>query len=285
MEIIKNKIIIVILIFCLLMISGCTVQNPLIDEKQIDEPLSLSTAWISCEKDLDCIETQPDCCGSGGGGEQIAINKEFINQWNLKIKNSCGDIDCIALATGKPGYPACINNMCEYVKVSDDDCAKEGEFVNPDNLRGKTNYSDACCNGLREVGAYKENEKGDCEILEGTPYLTCMPCGNGVCNMDTGENKCNCPQDCLSQIPECQDVQEEEREECECIVLGGWWANNRCYSLTNDVGKSCTDSSECEGDCLGDGWESTNGKCGKWTVEKDCHYVLLDGKVSVAIGC
>ncbi|MCK5477007.1 MAG: hypothetical protein KAI55_03730, partial [Candidatus Aenigmarchaeota archaeon] len=81
MEMMKNRIIIGILIICLLMISGCTVQNPPINEKQsidepIDESLSLSTTWMACEKDSDCIETQPDCCGCSGGGMQIAINKE-----------------------------------------------------------------------------------------------------------------------------------------------------------------------------------------------------------------
>ena len=250
-----------------------------------NKSLIFSDAWRICEKNSDCVETQPDCCGCGGGGGQIAINKKFINQWKTRIENSCQNIGCVAVVTCEPGYSVCINNMCEYIEVGDENCAKEGEFVNPENLRGKTNYSDACCNGLEGLKKYKVNKKGDCEILEGTPYLTCLPCGNGICDTNAGEDKCNCFQDCLSQIPECREVQEEARKKCECIALGGWWENNKCYSLTNDAGKYCIDSSECEGQCLGDNWESTNGKCGEWTVEKGCQYVLLDGKVNFASGC
>ncbi len=251
----------------------------------INKSLILLDAWKICEKNSDCVETQPDCCGCSGGGIQIAINKEFIDLWEMKIKNACRDISCIAVYTCKPGYPACVNNVCEYVEVSDEDCAKEGEFVNPESLRGKTDYSDACCIGLKGLRLYRVDEKGDCEGLIGTPYLTCMLCGDGACDIDTGENLCNCPEDCLSQIPECRGLYEDAREECECVALDGWWNIDRCYSLTTDSGKSCTDSGECEGQCLGDGWESTSGKCGKWAVEKGCHYVLLNGKVNFASGC
>lgn len=77
-------------------------------------------------------------------------------------------------------------------------CAKEGEFVNPDYLKGKTRYPDVCCVGLKGLMSYEINDKGECAHLKGTPYFICMPCGNGICesinNFD--ENKCNCPEDC-----------------------------------------------------------------------------------------
>ncbi|MCK5416438.1 hypothetical protein KAI92_03360 [Candidatus Parcubacteria bacterium] len=77
-------------------------------------------------------------------------------------------------------------------------CAKAGEFANPDNLKGKTNYPDNCCFGLKGLGAYGINNNGECEPLIGTPFFTCMPCGNGVCEEINNfkENRCNCPEDC-----------------------------------------------------------------------------------------
>ena len=70
--------------------------------------------------------------------------------------------------------------------------------MNPDNLKGKTDYPDFCCSGLKGLRAYKVNDRGECEGITGTPYLTCAPCGNGICDdIDLWfENKCNCPEDC-----------------------------------------------------------------------------------------
>jgi len=81
-----------------------------------------------------------------------------------------------------------------------DDCASKGEFVNSENLKGKTKYPDFCCSGLKGLIGFRINENGECESIKGTPYLTCMPCGNGVCEKSetnrVDENKCNCPEDC-----------------------------------------------------------------------------------------
>ena len=44
-----------------------------------------------------------------------------------------------------------------------------------------------------------KNNEGKCMPLKGTPYFTCMPCGDRVCETaENGfdENKCNCPEDC-----------------------------------------------------------------------------------------
>ena len=76
-------------------------------------------------------------------------------------------------------------------------CAKAGELVN--YPPGTNKYlPDVCCEGLKPLAGFEVNEKGECERVKGGPFLTCMPCGNGVCetinNFD--ENKCNCPEDC-----------------------------------------------------------------------------------------
>jgi len=84
------------------------------------------------------------------------------------------------------------------VKENSLDCSIGGEPINPLELRGETDYNNECCEGFTEVRNYEINEDGECEILIGSPYLWCVPCGNGVCDKfeSIEENKCNCPEDC-----------------------------------------------------------------------------------------
>ncbi len=86
----------------------------------------------------------------------------------------------------------------EITENGDSNCAKEGEFVNPDSLKGKTDYPDECCHGLKGLIAYAVNDEEKCEGITGTPYLTCTSCGDGICDEinEWFENKCNCPEDC-----------------------------------------------------------------------------------------
>lgn len=103
---------------------------------------------------------------------------------------------------------------CEFAEcpkaAKNETCANKGEFINPDDLKGKTNYLDKCCEGLTGVVAYQVDETGECEGIGGTPYLTCVPCGDGICEeVDLWlENKCNCPEDCeeLKTIDTSSDV-------------------------------------------------------------------------------
>jgi hypothetical protein len=71
-------------------------------------------------------------------------------------------------------------------------CAEEGEFVNP-SPGFNSNFPDQCCEGLIPMGGY---DPETCEQLIGTPYLTCVACGNGICENSITENRCNCPEDC-----------------------------------------------------------------------------------------
>ena len=246
------------------------------EKQQEDKSLIIPIEWKICEENSDCIETQPDCCGCTGGGRQIAINKKFISRWKENIKNACWNIGCIAAFTCKPGHPACVNKLCNYIEVSEEDCIKENKSYQI------TDQPYVCCSGLKAISCDVPDEQGKCQ-KECIETIYCTACGNGICKEP--ENICNCPEDCLSKIPNCKGLQGEVREKCECVALNGWWDNNKCYPLTSDVGKLCTDSNECEGECVGAGWEATSGKCSKWTVEKGCHYVLINGKVNFAIGC
>jgi hypothetical protein len=51
-----------------------------------------------------------------------------------------------------------------------------------------------CCEGLKPISCDRPNERGVCRYgCVGT--VICANCGNGVCGL--GENKCNCPEDCV----------------------------------------------------------------------------------------
>jgi len=77
------------------------------------------------------------------------------------------------------------------------ECAKEGELINFPVGTNK-NLQDVCCEGLKGLAGFGIHKNGECEQLIGGPFLTCMPCGNGICESINNfeENKCNCPEDC-----------------------------------------------------------------------------------------
>ncbi|OQX87019.1 MAG: hypothetical protein B6D55_04520 [Candidatus Omnitrophica bacterium 4484_70.2] len=95
-------------------------------------------------------------------------------------------------------------------------CAKAGELIN--YPPGTNRYlPDVCCEGLKPLAGFVVNEKGECERVKGGPFLTCMSCGNGICetinNFD--ENKCNCPEDCGVTIK----TDKEEYEQGERVKV------------------------------------------------------------------
>ena len=53
-----------------------------------------------------------------------------------------------------------------------------------------------CCSGLTSIGCEKPDSEGNCQDCVGTFY--CTYCGNGICGL--GENKCNCPEDCVEEV-------------------------------------------------------------------------------------
>lgn len=75
----------------------------------------------------------------------------------------------------------------------------------------------------------------------------------------------------------------ENRE--ECLAQGGKWGRiglsefEKCNLKTSDLGKKCTDSSQCQGSCLGEGTFSRAGKCSEWRITVGCHYFVSDGNV------
>lgn len=151
----------------------------------------------------------------------------------------------------------CITSY-QWCEPMEENCAEAGEFVNPDNLKGKTNYPDVCCPGLlKKLGAYKINDNGKCERIIGNPFLTCMPCGNRVCQTINNfeENKCNCPEDCGEE----KNTLDEQKFYCEkdndCLAT---CSSPGCYNenwyktvIRGDCEMAITHSCRCiENDCI-----------------------------------
>ena len=148
-------------------------------------------------------------------GETIqSANQETESYYNLLEKKCAGSSCCLSSLkimrannyeeADKDGK--CPNRFkadelrCEsslsWCEPIEKDCAKAGEIINHPAGYSK-NLPDKCCEGLEELSAYRI-ENGECEVLIGGPFSTCMPCGNGICESINNfkENKCNCPEDC-----------------------------------------------------------------------------------------
>ncbi len=76
-------------------------------------------------------------------------------------------------------------------KTQEVKCAKEGETI------GAQGMPEVCCSDLKPAGGWPGGYEGDCFILPPpTGLSTCINCGNSICDISNGENKCNCPEDC-----------------------------------------------------------------------------------------
>lgn len=72
-------------------------------------------------------------------------------------------------------------------------CAKEGEAI------GAEDMPESCCAGLKAVGGWPGGYQGDCTLPSPpTGLKICTKCGDGICDIKNGENKCNCSGDCAT---------------------------------------------------------------------------------------
>jgi hypothetical protein len=121
-------------------------------------------------------------------------------------RESCGDDqDCQeGLLCGTPCPPGqvcleelfCYNPTCPY----DQDCTCGGTPTTiPCTPEGQTmtvypGYE--CCPGLEAISPNKPDANGDCPEYPLLGASVCVKdCGDGQCTL--GENKCNCPEDCV----------------------------------------------------------------------------------------
>lgn len=97
--------------------------------------------------------------------------------------------------------------------------------------------------------------------------------------------------------PTPQQQTSTARTEAECTEQGGEWGFfgdtivRRCNVKTADAGKACTDSGECQGDCVASLSERDKetlsagqalfmeGKCSVQTLSLGCNYFVRQGQV------
>ena len=78
-------------------------------------PESEYHSYQKCGLDTDCVVVQNGCCDCANGGEDIAINKLYLDKF--KARFSCEQIMCTMMAAVPPcgsGLVSCVSNSCHY---------------------------------------------------------------------------------------------------------------------------------------------------------------------------
>jgi hypothetical protein len=82
------------------------------------------------------------------------------------------------------------NNIFDNVRAGMS-CAKEGETI------GAAGIPSSCCSGLKAISGWPGGYSGDCTLPPPPTGLgICVQCGDDKCDINNGENKCNCKEDC-----------------------------------------------------------------------------------------
>lgn len=135
-------------------------------------------------------------------------------------------------------------------------CAKEGEAI------GASNMPSMCCMGLKAVtgiGGFN----GDCSssYLPPKGLNICTKCGDGICNSYAGEDKCNCPEDCVEKdgrsITKCagagQAIDEENKSCCSPLkAINPYLNSDDCSKNSDNAASNATVCDSCgNGVCAG----------------------------------
>lgn len=121
--------------------------------KEVDVKTNLGQFKV-CQQNSDCVAVPDGCCGCGGGGKNIAINKKFEEEYSKKIQNECNNTGCISVISNDPscsGIPVCDENKCDLAVPTDDSnistlCGPEPPATCSANTRL------TCLNGKWECG-------------------------------------------------------------------------------------------------------------------------------------
>lgn len=83
-----------------------------------EKAMAILDEWKICAVDDDCAETQVDCCSCNNGGQQAAINKDYLANWLGETGSSCEDIVCAAVFNCQAGQVVCENNRCDFKLIN-----------------------------------------------------------------------------------------------------------------------------------------------------------------------
>ncbi len=175
------------------------------------------------------------------------VNQTTENYYDVLEKKCAGDSCCLAsLKTMRANNykEADKNGKCpegfymdmlkcvtsyQWCVPMKESCAKAGELINYPSGTNK-NLPDVCCDGLKGLAGFGINENGECERLKGGPFLTCMSCGNGICESinNFNENKCNCPEDC-GEKSDTSNWQIYRNEEFEVKYPTNWIVESNIF--------------------------------------------------------
>lgn len=152
-----------------------------------------------CEKDADC--PQPRCGPTGTrciGFKAECIEGKCVTVEEPKpetCKDLCGDGVCQEVVCEAVGCPC-----AETSKTCPQDCKPETEIKCTKEGESMPVYpGHKCCEGLKPISCIKP-ANGICPSRPCAGAVYCARCGNGICG--PGENMCNCPRDCKSNIRE-----------------------------------------------------------------------------------
>ena len=146
----------------------------------LDIVFNVSSVWKGSLGDETHIKTAKDTVSCGypfNEGEEYLVYAS--GNESKKSANGCSRTKLLSEAQEDLAY---LNNQT---------CIIAGEIYYPG--------TEKCCDGLKSIFG-SENADGSCSCTEpgnncgGSPI--CAPCGNGICESQYGEDKCNCAEDC-----------------------------------------------------------------------------------------
>lgn len=159
---------------------------------------------------------------------------------------------------------------------------------------------------MQKLEGNKKNEtsKKTCTKNSDCPTIYCIKapcpkniCVNGVCKQLEIREACTmeakqCPNGSYvgRTGPNCEFAQcpsETEPTALECKERNGVWGKiglslkEQCNLRTSDSGKTCTSSTQCEGDCISDILKSSanpiSGKCSEFKIVVGCRFYFDNG--------
>lgn len=168
--------------------------------------------WCRCDQDAvwQCIDSPENQCGQDLCAD-VSCDTGYVCDpksgdcvIDCRLANCDPGENCIVCAEGElcdMDTGLCVPDPCYQVTCPEgqhcreglcvpDDCIEEGgKFESFDNIN-------PCCAGLVPVPDHFP-ENGSC-VGPNCPCFVCTRCGTdeGVCSL--GENRCNCPQDCVT---------------------------------------------------------------------------------------